>query len=70
MVIACISCCSNATGPIANTAKTSLINTTMMMITTTTTIAVQRSPNTIHWIGPYALKRIHGNVLDPPLANQ
>jgi hypothetical protein len=48
MVIACISSCSNATGPIANTAKTSLINITMMMITTTTTIAVHRSQNTIH----------------------
>jgi hypothetical protein len=48
MAMACMSCCSSATGPIAIIAKTSLSNTTMTMITTTTTISVQRSPSTIY----------------------
>jgi len=47
VVISSISCCSNATGPIANTAKSTFSNTTMIMITITTAIAVQRSPNTM-----------------------
>jgi hypothetical protein len=55
MVIACITCCSNATGPIAITAKSTFSNTTMIMITTITTIIVQRSPNTIDCIGSNSL---------------
>lgn len=47
MLIVCMSCCSNATGPIAIIAKTSFSNTTMTIITMTTTIRVHRSPSTI-----------------------
>ena len=42
-----MSCCSNATGPIAIIAKTSLSNTIMTIIATITTIMVHRSPSTI-----------------------
>jgi hypothetical protein len=62
MAVACISFCSNTTGPIAIITKTSLSNTTIIMITITTVTAVHRSPNTIHWIGSNTLKR-SDNVL-------
>jgi hypothetical protein len=42
-----MSCCSNAAGPIAIIAKTSLSNTIMTIIATITTIMVHRSPSTI-----------------------